>query len=200
MDLVRDDDEVVARADLGEAGQFGALPEPAAGIVRRAARGRLASAGVMAASRRSQSKTQRAPSRPSSAVCKRGVHRPRARQERRVDRRARQHALAGGGQSPAGDAQAGHQPGQPDQVGLGDGPGELPLQAGKHHLDQLPRRLAVAEDPVSRPFPQRRQHRRRRGEVRVGHPQRNDVAALVPIPLDARGAATIDGPVEIEGR
>ena len=71
-------------------------------------------------------------------------------------------------------------------------PAEVALEIALHRLDLRRGRLVVAEHPVFHPLAQGRQHRRRRGEIHVGDPQRDDVAPGVAGPFHRVAAGTLD--------
>jgi hypothetical protein len=60
-------------------------------------------------------------------------------------------------------------------------------------------RLGVAEDTVLDACAQRVDDRGRAAEIHVRHPQRDDVAVLVAVPLGAAGGAAVDRGFEVEG-
>ena len=118
-------------------------------------------------------------------------------QDRRIGRRLQQDALARRGQRPArevvGDVHAGHQ-----HDGLG---AHAPAVALGHALGDRLRQLGmlgeVAEEAVGDARLESREHRGRRGEIHVGHPQGQHVGAEL-VPLVAVAGAAVGDAVEVE--
>jgi len=118
-------------------------------------------------------------------------------QDRRVDGRLHQHALAGPHEPAQRLVEAGDHPGQRDH-GLGRDPPAVALgHTLGDHAGQLVGIAQVSEEAVLDAIVQRLHHRRRRGEVHVRDPQRQDVSGELA-PLVAVGVAAVDDAVEVE--
>lgn len=120
-------------------------------------------------------------------------------QEGRIDRRGADHAVAGLAHGAAGEVDALHQAGQPDEPIRLDVPAVMAQGIGLDGFHQAVRRLGIAEHAVFQPFPQRGQDRRRACKVHVGHPEGQHVLSLVFVPFGARSGAAVDGRVEVHG-
>jgi hypothetical protein len=68
-----------------------------------------------------------------------------------------------------------------------------------HGLEHRRPRVGVAEHPVVDARLEGFEHRRGRGEVHVGHPHRDHVAAGVAAPLDAVGAGAVGAVLKSKG-
>ncbi len=196
MDLVAHEHEVVAAAEVDDPLDLVAAPDAAERVVRMAEQehaGVGRRGGLEAVERELP-----------AAVPELGRHgdqppaAPAGRlQERRVDRRDRQHGLAGRGERVAGEVQSRHDARQPHDPLAVDAPAVATLEVGDDRLDQGVGHQRVAEDAVSCAGRERLDHLRRRGEVHVRDPQRQRVAG-VEVPLEAGGAPPLDGGVEVE--
>ena len=77
-------------------------------------------------------------------------------------------------------------------------PGVFALEIGKDAIDETVGRRRIAETVSVDARMQRGGNRRRRREIHVGDPQRNDVTAGVPVPLDRIATPAVDDAFEIE--
>jgi hypothetical protein len=203
VDLVGDQQEVVRGAEVGDSAQLGPVPDPAAGVVRRAEQ-----QDALAPGQRRRERVQVHDVPPVALDERRLEDRPAVGPqhpvERVVDRREHDHGVVGLGEGLQAERDSGDQP-----VGGGDGGRvHLPAVAPRHPAGD--RRVVfavvaeVAVDPVRHRRRQGGVHRRRRAEVHVGDPhrqrvvRREAVARLHPVPLHRVGAAAVDQLVEVE--
>jgi hypothetical protein len=121
----------------------------------------------------------------------------RRAEEGRVDRRRREHRIARLADGAAGDVEPRHQARQPDDpLGIDCSRRNLRAQVADHRFRLAGRGMVVAEHAVPDALAQGLQHRRRRGEIHVGDPQRNDIAPGVLRPFHRVAAGTLDRLVE----
>jgi hypothetical protein len=113
----------------------------------------------------------------------------RRREERRIDRGGRNHTAF---DRPAGRVDAGDQPGKPHQPFGFNLPAVPTLQVAEDGIDQRRPRFAVAETALRDTPLERGNDGRRRGEIHVGHPQRQDVAPGILAPLERVATAAVD--------
>src|SRR5205085_3026035 len=114
-----------------------------------------------------------------------------------VERRRQKRKLGRPHQLPGAHMQARHHTGQKDKPRRIHVPAVAAREALDDRLAQLFRRGGVAEDAMLEARVHGREHRARRAKVRIGNPQRDDVAAGVAVPAQAPGAGALDGGVEI---
>ena len=119
-------------------------------------------------------------------------------QERVVDRDGYQEALTRSADSASGEVETGNDARQPDEPVSGNGPAETVQQPRHKGILQCGRRLRVSENAVTEALFHRRKQSRRRLEVHVGHPERQDFGA-VKDPLGARGSRALDDRIEVVG-
>ena len=184
VDLVGADDQVVAFGELGDAGQFIPVEDAPHRVVRVAQHeqahvfGEGCFGGVPVPFPALAVQHQR---RGDQALLEIG----RRMQEGRVDRRRGEHPVAGLADGPHCDVETGDDAGQPHQpVGL-DAPGVVAGDAFDDRLQQRRPGVGIAEHAVIDACVECLQHRRRGGEIHVGDPHGNHVAAGVAAPLDA---------------
>ena len=207
VDFVADDEEAFALADVGDAEEGFLAPEGTGGVVGVAHDEDLAAFGLAL-----EVVEVDVESIGSAGVPPAGNHSQRAAhhlaatafrhvEERRVDGRGDQHAVAGGGQRQQGIADAGHDAGDEvegvlggvDVVMLGQPGGDgLPVALGGH---------GVAQHGVFEALAHGVQHEVGRRPVVVGHPHGEQVVAAVHagqgVPLEAVGAAAFYLCVEV---
>ena len=192
MDLVGDDDRPPAR--LGQPLELLAAKHGAAGILRIAEKEEV---GVLP-------QIPRVEDPPSAVEDERNLGEAARRElgralEMLVDRPRHQHVALGRHELARREMQPGDNPGEIDDPGGLDAPGIAPLEALADRLGERGRRGGIAEHAMGDAGRKRVEHCRRRPEIAIGHPQRDDVASRVALPARAPGAGPVDRRIEIEG-
>ena len=118
-------------------------------------------------------------------------------QDRRIDRRLHEQALAGRGERAQREVEAGDHSRQRHHRVRAHAPAVALGHPLGHDLVQLGLLHEVAEEALLDARAQRLHDGRRRGEVHVGDPERQDVGRELA-PLVAVGRAAIDDAVEVE--
>jgi hypothetical protein len=116
--------------------------------------------------------------------------------ERRIDRSAGHHRVAGLAERPCGVGERGDEAAEVDDVLQRHGLAVALAQVGDDRLVQAGVRLGVAEDAVVHALVQRVEDHRGGGEVHVGDPERIELRPAVV--FDAAGPAAVDQGVEVE--
>ena len=106
-------------------------------------------------------------------------------------------SIVGGQQPPCAYVQAGNNARQENNPRGIYAPPVAAREALDDRLAQRFRRRRIAEDAMLDARGKRIEHRPWRAEIRIGDPQRDDVAAGVAVPAQAPGSGPVDRRVEI---
>ena len=198
MDLVAHHLHVVTAAYVGHALQLFASPSASRGIVRVAEQQHAV--GGIGAERLQRVKinligeivvverllNQRRLHHPAAVVSDR-------REETVIDRRHHYHAVARRGKSLDNGRQRGHHPGRVDHLRGTDVPAVAPGKPLSESAVIARAHMRVAEHAMIHPAAQRVGDAGSRAEIHVGHPERDEVAAMLRVPfVRTRAAAVYD--------